>query len=130
MSGESGTAARGLSNRAGSALSSGAIVFAVYLAGSLAVQVWAWRRLLARVRRGETTRSRGALQYAGWAFLPLVLFIAGFALMIGMEEWFSLALIPERAALLVIPVFALSVLGTILFAIRSAFPRPARRKPS
>lgn len=92
----------------------------------IALQVWAWRGLIARLESGALTRFQGAAQYAGWAFLPLALFIAIYLALVGLEEWRHVALIGERTALLAVPVFALSVLGSMGFAVRCAFVRRAK----
>jgi hypothetical protein len=101
-------------------------MFFVCLIGSVGLQVWAWRRLIRRLKDGTTTKLRGAASYAAWAFLPVLVFGGGFAVMVGLEEWLQVALIYERAALWAFPVFALSVLGTIAFAISCALV--ARRR--
>lgn len=98
-------------------------VILICVIGSLGVQLWAWRSLTWRLQAGSITRLRSVLRYTGWALLPVVLFVAGFAAMAGIEEWLQVALIEERAALLAIPVLGLSVLGTASFAIRCAFVR-------
>jgi len=66
------------------------------------------------------------VRYCGWAFLPLLLFVALFFAAIGLEELFELALIDERAALWVVPVVAIATLGAITFAIRASFMRKLR----
>lgn len=96
-------------------------MFLVCLIGSVGLQVWAWRRLIRRLRAGTITTLRGASAYAAWAFLPVVLFVVGFAVTVGIEEWLQVPLVEERAALWALPVFALSVLGTLAFTIRCAF---------
>jgi Kef-type K+ transport system membrane component KefB len=53
-------------------------------------------------------------------------FVAIFMAMVGLEEWLNVALIEERAALLALPVLALSALGTIGFTVRCAFVRRAQ----
>jgi len=102
------------------------MIFLVCLIGSVALQAWAWRHLMRRLRHGTITRLRGAFSFAAWAVVPAALFVGGFAVMVGIEEWFQVALIEERAALWTFPVLALSVLGTLSFTIRCAFvaPRP------
>ena len=98
----------------------------IFLIGCVAIQVLAWRSIVRRLQGGAMTTLQGASRYAGWAFLPLLLFVGGFAAMVGIEEWLDVALVEERAALLAFPAFALSVLGTALFWIRCAF---LRRRP-
>ena len=49
-----------------------------------------------------------------------LLFVGGFAAMVGIEEWLHVALVEERAALLAFPVFGLSILGTVAFTVRCA----------
>lgn len=98
-------------------------MFLIFLIGCVGMQIWAWRSVIGRLQGGTITRLQGASRYAGWAFLPVLLFVGGFAAMVGIEEWLQVALIEERAALLAFPVFALSVLGTVVFTIRCAFLR-------
>jgi hypothetical protein len=101
-------------------------MFVALLIGSIVLQAWAWRSLAGRLRGGALTRLQTAARYAGWAFLPVLLFVAVFMAMVGLEEWLKVALIEERAALLALPVVALSVLGTIGFTVRCAFVRRAQ----
>lgn len=101
-------------------------MFLLFLTGSVGLQVWAWHRLIGRVQAGALTRLQGVARYVCWAFLPVLLFVAGFLAMVGLEEWLRLALIEERAALLALPVLGLSVLGSAAFAVRSALVRSAR----
>lgn len=98
-------------------------MFLIYLIGGVGLQVWAWRSLIKRLQGGTITRLQSASRYAGWAFLPVLLFVGGFAAMVGIEEWLQVALIEERAALMVLPMFGLSVLGTLAFTVRCAFVR-------
>jgi hypothetical protein len=93
-------------------------MYVLALVGGIVLQAWAWRQLTSRLKTGAITKPQGMLRYAAWAFLPLFCLVGGFALMIGMEEWLSVALIEERAPLLVIPVFALGAFGTIAFVVR------------
>ena len=95
----------------------------IYLTGCLGLQVWAWRRLIRRVRARELTRIQSVLQYAWWALLPIVVFVAGFALLVWIEEWADVALVEERSVLLGFRVIALSVAGTLCFAVRCAVAR-------
>lgn len=101
-------------------------MFLIYLIGCVGMQAWAWRSVVRRLQAGTITRLQGASRYAGWAFVPVLLFVGGFAAMVGIEEWLHVALIQERAALLTLPVFGLAVLGTVVFTIRCAF---LRRRP-
>jgi len=98
-------------------------MFLIYLIGCVGMQVWAWRSVVRRLQGGTITRLQGASRYAGWAFLPVLLFVGGFAAMVGIEEWLQVALIEERAALLAFPVFGLAVLGTVAFTVRCALLR-------
>jgi hypothetical protein len=93
-------------------------MYLLALVGSIVVQVWAWRQLTSRLKAGAITKPQSVFRYAVWAFLPLFCLVGGFAVMIGAEEWLSVALIEERAPLLVIPVFALGAFGTIAFLVR------------
>lgn len=101
-------------------------MFLIYLMGCVGIQVWAWRSLIRRLRGGTITRFQGVSRYAGWAFLPILLFVGGFAALVGIEEWLQVALIEERAALLIFPVFGLSSLGAAAFVVRCAFLRATR----
>jgi hypothetical protein len=94
--------------------------FFFFLIGSVGLQIWAWRSLTVRLAGGTATRLQSVLRYAGWALVPLLLLVGGFAAMIGIEELFDVALVGERSGLLAIPVFGLSVLGTLAFMIRCA----------
>jgi hypothetical protein len=98
-------------------------MFPFLLVGQIALQVWAWRGLMGRLRGGTLTRLQAVTRYAGWAFLPVVLFVAIYLAMVGLEEWWDIALIGERTVLLAVPVCALSVVGSIGFAVRSALVR-------
>jgi hypothetical protein len=102
---------------------SGPPMFPLFLVGQLALQVWVWRRLIGRLKDGTLTRIQGAARYAGWGFLPVALFVTIYVAMVGLEEWWHIALIEERTALLTVPVLALSVVCSIGFAIRCAFVR-------
>jgi hypothetical protein len=93
-------------------------MYLLVLVGSIVVQAQAWRQLTSRLKAGAITKPQGLLRYAAWAFLPLLCLVGGFAVMIGVEEWLSVALIEERAPLLVIPVFAVGTVGTIAFVVR------------
>ena len=101
-------------------------MFPLLLIGQIALQVWAWRRLIRRLKSGRLTGFQGAARYAGWALLPVALFITIYLVLVGLEEWRHVALIGERTALLVVPVFALSLFGSIGFAVRCAFVRANR----
>ena len=98
-------------------------MFLIYLIGGVGVQVWAWRSLIDRLQDGTITKLQSASRYAGWAFLPVLLFVCGFVAMVGIEEWLQVALIEERATLLALPVVGLSFLGTVAFTVRCAFWR-------
>lgn len=98
----------------------------IYLIGCVGMQVWAWRSVVRRLNGGTITRVQGASRYAAWAFLPVLLFVGGFAGMVGIEEWLRTTLVEERAALLAVPVSGLAVLGTVVFTVRCAF---LRRRP-
>ena len=95
----------------------------IYLIGSVVMQAWAWRSLIARLQGGTITRLQSVSRFAGWAFLPVLLFVGGFAAMVGIEEWLQVALIEERAALLAFPVLGVAVLGTVAFTVRCALLR-------
>jgi hypothetical protein len=98
-------------------------MFLAFLIGSVGLQVWAWRRSTKGLAGGAATKLQIVLTYAGWAFVPLLLLVGGLAAMIGIEGLFDVALVGERTALLAIPVFGLSVLGTLAFTVRCALWR-------
>lgn len=100
----------------------------VYLIGCVGLQIWSGRSLIARVRTGRITKWRAAGRYAGWSFLPVLVFVAGFAVLVGIEESFDLAIIDERTALLGLPVIGLSTVGTVAFWIVCAVVRPTDRR--
>jgi hypothetical protein len=90
-------------------------VLLIHLIACVGVQVWAWRSLVNRLRGATLTKLQAALRYAGWSFIPVLLWLGGSAAMFGVLQ----------AALLACPVFGLSGLGTVLFAIRCALlPHP------
>ncbi len=95
----------------------------LFLMVSVGLQIWAWRSQIQRVRVGALTKMGGALRYAGWAFLPLLLFASVYLAMVGVEEWLHVAVIEERTALLALPMLGLSTLGSVGFAVRCAFVR-------
>lgn len=97
----------------------------VSLIVSAGVQVWAWRRVVGRQRQAGLTRLQSVARYAAWAFLPLLLFIAGFFAMVALEEWLRVSLIGERWALLILPLLGLAGLGTTAFAVRCVLVRTA-----
>ena len=93
----------------------------LFLVGAVVLQAWAWRRLARRVRAGRLTRLGSATRYAGWAFVPVAALVAVFFLMMGVEEWRGVALVPERGALLMIPLLALALVGSAVYALRAVF---------
>jgi hypothetical protein len=99
------------------------VLFSLFVIAAIVLQAWAWQRLVTRMLSGALSRGQGALRYTGWAFVPVIVFVALFMAMVGLEEWLGLALVPERSPLLVIPVFALSVLWTLAFWGRCLFLR-------
>jgi len=101
-----------------------------FLAGSVALQVWAWRALVRRVHTGTLSRLGAAGRYALWAFLPALLPIAVFFAGVGLEEWLGMAVISESWAratpLMALVLFALASLVWIGFAVRCALLRRER----
>ena len=97
----------------------------VLLAGSVALQAWAWRRLLRRVAAGEVARLEGSVRYGGWAVVPLLLLVAFFFGLVGLEELFDSAIIPEllgRAALpIAMLLLGVAALGWLCFSVFCAF---------
>jgi len=82
-----------------------------------AVQIWAFKRCR-RVRATAPWRRRRCLLNVALAWLPVPLFVLGFAALIGLEELLQESLIDERAGLLIAPVVGLSVLGSLAIMIR------------
>jgi hypothetical protein len=73
-----------------------------------------------RVRRGLCSRSRGVVLYAAYSAAPVVLFVAVFLLLVGVEELAETPLVGEGYARSLIIVAAggaaFVVLGSIVFA--------------
>jgi hypothetical protein len=99
----------------------------VLLAGSVALQAWAWRRLRRRVVAREVTRIAASVRYGGWAVAPLLLFVGFFFGLAGLEELFDSAIIPEllgRAALpIAMLLLGVAALGWLCFSVFCAFSR-------
>lgn len=90
------------------------------LIGALALQVWAWSSLAARVRSRELTRTRALARYAGAALLPFAGLAIVFFALVGLEEWLGIAFLSEPfaraipiAAFLLVAFF---VIGSCAFA--------------
>jgi hypothetical protein len=102
-------------------------MFLVILAGSVAIQMRAWRVLSRRVGAGTLSRVGGAARYTVWAFLPVVLMAAAFFTAVGIEEWSGQALVSEAMArslpstilFLLVPALA----GSVGFTIKCALLR-------
>jgi len=96
----------------------------VLLVGSIALQIWAWRRLRGRVVAGDVTRFGGVVRYGGWAFAPLLLYVGFFFGLVGLEELSGAAIIPEPVGRATLPVAALllgvALLGSLSFSILCA----------
>jgi hypothetical protein len=86
--------------------------------------VWAWRSLQRRVISGAVAKPAALLRYAGWALLPLLVFVGLFLSAIGAEELSGAAIIPEplaRVALLVAALLlGIAGLGWLTFSILCA----------
>jgi hypothetical protein len=82
-------------------------MLSVLVAGSVALQAWCWRSLRRRVVAREMTRLGGSLRYAGWAALPLLVFLASLLALVGLEELSAAAIVPEPAARAALPMVAL-----------------------
>lgn len=100
-------------------------MFPLLLLGAIGLQVWTWQRLIAGLRNRALTKLQCVLRYTAWTSLPLFLLVGIFLAMIGLEELFQVALVGERSALLVFPVFGIWIVGAIAFAARCAFARIA-----
>ena len=95
------------------------------LIGALALQVWVWNSLATRVRSRCLTPGRAVARYAGAALLPVAGLAIVFFTLVGLEEWFGIAVLSEpfsRAtpitALLLIVFF---VIGSLAFAVWCAY---------
>ena len=99
----------------------------VLLAGALAVQVWAWRRLRERVEMGGLTRLGASARYGLWALAPFLLFAGFFFSALGLEEWLGLSIMSEPMARATLPAAAfllgIGVVGWLLFATRCVLMR-------
>ena len=93
----------------------------ILLVASVALQIWAWRRLQKRVVSGAVTKLVALLQYAAWALTPLLLFIGLFLGAVGAEELTGAAIIPEplaRATLLIAAgLLGFAALGWVSFLV-------------
>ena len=91
------------------------------LVASVAIQVWAWRRLQERVMSGAITKLAALLQYGAWAATPLIVFTGLFFAAVGAEELTSAAIIPELLGRAVLPLAAfllgIAALGWVGFLI-------------
>ena len=91
------------------------------LVASVALQVWAWRRLQKRVMSGAITKLAALLQYGAWALTPLIVFTGLFFAAVGAEELTSAAIIPELLGRAVLPLAAfllgIAALGWVGFLI-------------
>jgi hypothetical protein len=86
----------------------------VLVLAAIAVQVWAWRQVQQHILTGRVGRVGGVLQFGGWAFVPVVAWVAGFFGLVGAEELTGIALIPEPAGRAMLPMTAaLLVLGMV-----------------
>lgn len=98
----------------------------VTLLSSAAAFVWQ----IGRVRRGLCSRTRGVVMYAAYSAAPVVLFVAVFLLLVGVEELADTTLVGEGYARSLIIVAAggtaLVVLGSFVFAV---FAFWLRRQP-
>lgn len=94
------------------------MLFLVLLA-SMALPVWAWRRLHKQLVSGTITKLAAVLEYAAWALTPLLLLIGLFLGAMGTEELTGQAIIPELAARAALPVAAMllgfAVVGWVAF---------------
>lgn len=87
------------------------LVIAPALLGALAMPVIA----SVRTMRNGASRARRFFLHTALSALPLLWFVAGFALLMGLEELTGAALVPEglgRAALVVVAVALLSLLAS------------------
>jgi hypothetical protein len=90
----------------------------------MALQVWEWRDLAARVTSGTLTKGRAVGRYIIWALAPSLLLAASFLGAVGLEEWFGVSLIGESMARAVWPLTILLLclvgLGSLGFAVTCA----------
>ena len=107
-------------------------MFAGLLIGALALQVWVWRSLAARVRSRQLTPGRAIARYAGAALLPVAGLAIVFFSLVGLEEWLGIALLSEPfsratpiAALLLTAIF---VIGSLTFTAWCAYVGAWRRE--
>lgn len=67
------------------------------------------------------------LQFVPFAFAPLLLGLAAFAFGVAIEEGTARAVVPERAVLLLIPLFAFAAVASAAFAARLIALSPRTR---
>jgi len=98
------------------------------LAGSVALQAWAWQRLRRRVVSGGISRLGGSVRFGAWALAPLLAFVGFFLGLVGLEELSGAALIPEPVGRAALPIAALLLaiagIGWLCFSIACVFARP------
>ena len=88
----------------------------------LLLHVWTWTYLKQRLSQGTLTRAGAVSRYAFLTSAPAVLFVMGFFLVMGLEEWLAVAMIPESLGRAGLPILAglvlMAVLSTCCFALR------------
>jgi hypothetical protein len=100
---------------------------------TLALAILMLVRLRRRVAARQISPGKAVLKYLGWTLTPLVLLVATFFALIGIEELSSGALIPEtfaRASPLAAGLCLLIVIVmTIVLAVVAWRARPAAEEP-
>ena len=88
----------------------------------LLLHVWTWTHLTQRLSQGTLTRAGAVGRYAFLTSAPAVLFLMGLLLVMGLEEWLAVAMIPESLGRAGFPILAglllMAVLSTCCFALR------------
>ena len=77
------------------------------------------------MRRGAQGKIKATLGCFAYAILPLLAYVLVFLVLVGVEEWTSLALISEGFARSLLPVIGVGTLAvlclTLIFAIAAGF---------
>ncbi|MBI2841187.1 MAG: hypothetical protein HYX75_22950 [Acidobacteria bacterium] len=105
----------------------------VVLVGTVALQIWTWKRLVGRVSFGNLTKLQAVARYGCWACAPLLLVAAIFFTTVCLEEWLGIALLSDpmgRATPLVaIFLLATALIGWAAFALRCTLIRHVPTAP-
>lgn len=78
-----------------------------FLLAPAGLQVWAWRRLRARLASGELTRRGALVRHGGWALAPFPSLVGLLSLPVGLGKLSGAAIVPEPRGRGALPTAAL-----------------------